>query len=147
MWIYSVVQLAFEVMLLCCDSSIVLQKYGLYEKMALLLRSLAHRPRIDLVRFYNKIVITDDGTTIVALHQDREEFPYEFSKPLPEEAKEDNSVLKMSDIKEVKRVFKDMSPEMARQQLCSLTLTTKHRWFPRARDKKAKKGEMNRPYL
>lgn len=90
--------------------------------------------------------MTDDGSTIVALHRDKE-FPYEHSRPLPEEVKEDQSILKMSDYEEVKRVFKNMPPEMARKQLSSLTLTTEHRWFPRARDKKAKKNEMNRPYL
>ncbi|KAG7311008.1 hypothetical protein JYU34_003861 [Plutella xylostella] len=113
--------------------------------MACILRQMAFRPQI-LARCYNKIVLTDDGSTIVALHRDKE-FPYEFSRPLPEEVKDTSSVLKMTDINEVKRVFKKMSPEMARQELCSLTLTTKHRWFPRARDKKAKKTEMNRPYL
>lgn len=114
--------------------------------MSYLLRTFACKPKDIFVRCYNKIVITDDGSTIVALHQEKE-FPYELSRPLPEQSKEDDSVLRMSDYNEVKRVFKDMKPEMARQQLASLTLTTTHRWFPRARDKKAKKTEMNRPFL
>ncbi|XP_075970039.1 mitochondrial ribosomal protein L42 [Anticarsia gemmatalis] len=114
--------------------------------MAHLIRAIAFRPKEIICRCYNKIVITDDGTTIVALHKDQE-FPYEFSRPLPDETKVDNSVLKMSDKSEVYRVFKDMKPEIARKQLSSLTLTTEHRWWPRARDKKAKKTEMNRPYL
>ncbi|XP_045447511.1 39S ribosomal protein L42, mitochondrial [Melitaea cinxia] len=114
--------------------------------MSYLLRSLALPPKNIITRCYNKIVITDDGSTIVALHREQE-FPYEFSKPLPEETTSDNGVLRMNDINEVKRVFKDIKPEIARQQLASLTLTTTHRWFPRARDKKAKEGEMNRPYL
>ncbi|KAJ0182687.1 hypothetical protein K1T71_002056 [Dendrolimus kikuchii] len=112
--------------------------------MANLVRIAAYRPQL-FIRLYNKIVITDDGSTIVALHRDQH-FPYELSRPLPEE-KDDKSILKMSDIKEVQRVFKEMKPEFARQQLSSLTLTTVHRWFPRARDKKAQKTEMNRPYL
>ncbi|XP_053613424.1 large ribosomal subunit protein mL42 [Plodia interpunctella] len=102
-------------------------------------------PKNIIIRCYNKIVITDNGSTIVALHQEAE-FPYEFSKPLPEE-KQDNSILKMNDKDEVRRVFVNMKPEIAREQLSALTLTTKHRWFPRARDKRAKKTEMNRPYL
>lgn len=114
--------------------------------MSVILRSLVTKRPALVARSYNKIVVTDDGSTIVALHKEPE-FPYKFSRPLPEEIKDDSSVLKMNDINEIKRVFKSMSPEMARQQLCSATLTTKHRWFPRARDKKAKKGEMNRPYL
>ncbi|CAF4789364.1 39S ribosomal protein L42, mitochondrial [Pieris napi] len=114
--------------------------------MLRLLRPSCVHPSQLLTRFYAKIVMTDDGSTIVALHKDQE-FPYEFSKPLPEESIEDKSVLRMSDYSEVKRVFKEMKPEFARQQLSSLTLTTQHRWFPRSRDKKAKKTEMNRPYL
>lgn len=114
--------------------------------MAYLVRILAFRPKEVISRCYNKIVITDDGSTIVALHKDQD-FPYEHSRPLPEEQVADSSVLRMSDFNEAKRVFKDMTPEVARQQLSSLTQTTVHRWFPRARDKKAKKNEMNRPYL
>ncbi|CAG4965527.1 39S ribosomal protein L42, mitochondrial [Colias croceus] len=114
--------------------------------MAQLMRSFALKPKHVIARLYNKIVITDDGSTIVALHREQE-FPYECSKPLPDEVHEDKSVLRMTDYNEVKRVFKEMKPEFARQQLSSMTLTTPHRWFPRARDKKAKKNEMNRPYL
>ncbi|XP_049875270.1 39S ribosomal protein L42, mitochondrial [Pectinophora gossypiella] len=114
--------------------------------MAHLIRRIAYKQKAVLARYYNKIVITDDGSTIVALHREPE-FLYEHSRPLPEEKKEDNSVLKMTDYSEVRRVFNEMKPEVARKQLASLTMTTEHRWFPRARDKKAKKNEMNRPYL
>ncbi|CAK1544526.1 unnamed protein product [Leptosia nina] len=96
--------------------------------------------------FSTKIALTADKSTIVALHKENE-FPYELSQPLPEETNEDKSVLRMSDYSEVKRVFKEMKPEFARQQLSSMTLTTTHRWFPRSRDKRAKTTEMNRPYL
>lgn len=113
--------------------------------MALITRIVTITPKNALARCYNKIVMTDDGSTIVALHKEPE-FPYELSRPLPEEVK-DNSILRMNDVNEAQRVFKDMKPEFARQQLASLTLTTVHRWFPRARDKKAKNNEMNRPYL
>lgn len=114
--------------------------------MSYLMRAIAFRPTDVIARCYNKIVITDDGSTIVALHKDVE-FPYEFSRPLPEETKVDTSVLRMTDTSEVYRVFKDMKPELARKQLSTITLTTEHKWFPRARDKKAKKTEMNRPFL
>lgn len=114
--------------------------------MSYLLRSFAIPPKNIIARCYNKIVMTDDGSTIVALHREQE-FPYDNTKPLPEETTSDRGVLRMNDINEVKRVFNDIKPEIARQQLASLTLTTTHRWFPRARDKKAKEGEMNRPYL
>ncbi|KOB78831.1 Uncharacterized protein OBRU01_00945 [Operophtera brumata] len=90
--------------------------------------------------------MTDDGSTIVALHRDQG-FPYEHSRPLPEEEKESTGILRMENVEEVRRVFKETKPEIARKQLAALTLTTEHRWFPRARDKRAKKTEMNRPYL
>lgn len=114
--------------------------------MSILIRAIPIRTKNLLSRNYNKIVITDDGSTIVALHKEKE-FPYEFSKPLPDIIQDDKSVLKMTDHNEVKRVFKEMKPEIARKQLASLTLTTTHRWFPRARDKKSKSNPMNRPYL
>ncbi|XP_063394960.1 large ribosomal subunit protein mL42 [Cydia fagiglandana] len=113
--------------------------------MAHLIRAVGFKPVGVITRNFNKIVITDDGSTIVALHRDQE-FPYEHSRPLPDEVK-DESILRMSDYKEVKRVFYNVKPEIARQHLSAMTLTTKHRWFPRARDKKAKNTEMDRPYL
>ncbi|XP_026759101.2 39S ribosomal protein L42, mitochondrial [Galleria mellonella] len=113
--------------------------------MAYLSHRLLNTPKNILFRCYNKIVITDDGSTIVALHKESE-FPYEHSKSLPEEVK-DESILKMNDFNEARRVFKNMTPEMSRKHLSTLTLTTEHRWFPRARDKKARNTEMNRPYL
>lgn len=114
--------------------------------MASIARIMGFKPKEIIARYYNKIVITNDGSTIVALHQDQG-FPYEHSRPLPEEPAESNSILRMDNIKEVHRVFKDTKPEIARKQLAAITLTTEHRWFPRARDKKAKNTEMNRPYL
>lgn len=119
---------------------------SIFLTMANLIRTVVFRPKEIITRCYNKIVITDDGSTIVALHKDQE-FPYEFSRPLPDETKEDKSVLRMTDTVEIYRVFQDMKPEFARKELSALTLTTEHRWFPRARDKKAKKTPMNRPYL
>ncbi|CAH0405520.1 unnamed protein product [Chilo suppressalis] len=113
--------------------------------MTLLLRKAFFKPSYIYFRQFNKIVMTDDGSTIVALHREKE-FPYDQSRPLPDEI-EDKSLLKMTDINEALRVFKDMVPEIARKQLSSLTLTTPHRWFPRARDKRAKKTQMNREYL
>ncbi|CAG9796777.1 unnamed protein product [Diatraea saccharalis] len=113
--------------------------------MAHMLRKVCFKPSNIITRNFTKIAITDDGSTIVALHLEKE-FPYALSRPLPEEI-EDKSLLKMTDLNEARRVFKDMVPEIARKQLSTLTLTTSHRWFPRARDKRAKKTEMNRPYL
>lgn len=114
--------------------------------MSRLFRLTRLRPKEFLCRYYNKIVITDDGSTIVALHQDQG-FPYEHSKPLPVEKTESTGILRMDNFEEVKRVFVKTKPEIARKQLAAVTLTTEHRWYPRARDKKAKKTEMDRTYL
>lgn len=114
--------------------------------MAYLARLINFKPKEILFRCYNKIVISDDGSTIIALHQD-EGFPYEHSRPLPDKEKVSSGILRMENVDEVRKVFVETKPEIARRQLAALTLTTEHRWFPRARDKKAKKTEMNRPYL
>ena len=93
------------------------------------------------------VTTTGDKTTFVAWHPDVE-FPYEFSKPIPVKVENSSSsVINESAMKDAQRAFKSLHPEVARQELQKLTYTTKHRWFPRARDKKAKKTEMDRPYL
>lgn len=95
----------------------------------------------------NKVVLTDDGSTFVIWHPPKD-FPYEFSKPLPApKVMEDTSVLKTQMTKELMEVFNKKTEEQARQELMNITHTTKHRWFPRARDKKAKKTAMDREYL
>ncbi|KAK9502961.1 hypothetical protein O3M35_011637 [Rhynocoris fuscipes] len=92
------------------------------------------------------IVITNDGSTIVCWHPEKE-FPYEFTKPLPVITNDKvSSVLKTSE-KDAYKVFKKQSPESVREELMKMTYTTKHRWFPRSRDKKAKKTPKDRTYL
>lgn len=94
-----------------------------------------------------KIVATPDGSTLVAWHP-KQDFPYECTKPLPEaKADESPSVLKTQLTPELMSVFNRKTPEQARAELMSITHTTKHRWFGRARDKKAKKTPMDREYL
>lgn len=95
----------------------------------------------------SKIVVTDDRTTLVAWHP-KNDFPYECTKPLPEKKLiESTSVLKTAVTPELLSVFHKKTPEQARQELMNITFTTKHRWFPRARDKRAKKTPMDREYL
>lgn len=95
----------------------------------------------------NKITVTDDESTFIIWHPP-EDFPYECTKPLPEQkCVEDTSVLKVQAIKELQTIFNKKTPEQARQELMSITHTTKHRWFHRPRDKKAKKTPMDREYL
>ena len=93
------------------------------------------------------VVLSDDGRTFVAWHPEPE-FPYEFSKPIPTATEINNkSLLKEKVLSSAMEAFKSKHPEIARQELMSVTYTTKHRWFPRARDKKAKTTKMDRPYL
>lgn len=73
-------------------------------------------------------------------------FPYECSLPVPENKYEDNSVLRVGD-KDIAEVFHKKQETMVIDELSKLTYTTKHRWFPRSRDKKAKKTKPDRPYL
>jgi large subunit ribosomal protein L42 len=94
----------------------------------------------------HRIVLTDDESTFVAWHP-KQDYPYEFTQPLPEQKVEDTSVLKTQLTPELRSIFNKKTPEQARQELMNITHTTKHRWFPRARDKRAKKTPMDREYL
>ncbi|EDW70090.1 large ribosomal subunit protein mL42 [Drosophila virilis] len=95
----------------------------------------------------DSVAVTRNGKTIVAWHPDTP-FPYEHTKPLPTIVENQTSeVIKEAALKTAMNAFKNKHPEVARQELMRLTHTTKHRWFPRARDKKAKKTPMDRPYL
>ncbi|XP_056642535.1 39S ribosomal protein L42, mitochondrial [Diorhabda sublineata] len=94
-----------------------------------------------------KIVTTDNGSTLIAWHP-KEDFPYECTRPLPEEKPcETSTVLKTKLTPELLSIFNKKTPEQARQELMNITFTTKHRWFPRSRDKRAKKTPMDREYL
>ncbi|KAL7733806.1 hypothetical protein ACLKA6_011529 [Drosophila palustris] len=98
-------------------------------------------------RLVDSIAVTKNGKTIVAWHPDAP-FPYEHTKPLPQFVEKHSSeVVKETALQSAMSAFKNKHPEVARQELMKLTHTTKHRWFPRARDKKAKKTPMDRPYL
>jgi large subunit ribosomal protein L42 len=92
-----------------------------------------------------QITVSDDGSTIVCWHPEPR-FPYECSRPLPPE-QETHATLKIQSLNEVRSVFVEKKQEFVRQELMSLTYTTKHRWFPRSRDKYAKKTPPDREYL
>lgn len=93
------------------------------------------------------IILTDDASTYIAWHP-KTDFPYKCTKPLPNETEQQNdSILKTQVTPQMMEIFKKKTPEMARQELMNITHTTKHRWFPRARDKKSKKTSMDREYL
>lgn len=95
----------------------------------------------------DKVALTNDGRTFVAWHP-KPEFPYESSRPIPQvELRDRSSVIKESTIGTAMTAFNTKHPEIARQELSRITFTTKHRWFPRARDKKAKKTPMDREFL
>jgi len=92
-----------------------------------------------------QITVTDDGSTIVCWHPEPR-FPYECSRPLPP-AYETIATLKIQSLDEVRSAFVENKQEFVRQELMSLTYTTKHRWFPRSRDKYAKNTPPDREYL
>ncbi|KAH8302385.1 hypothetical protein KR044_005900 [Drosophila immigrans] len=95
----------------------------------------------------DSVAVTKNGKTIVAWHPETP-FPYEHTKPLPQiVARQSSQVIKEEALQSAMSAFKNKHPEVAREELMKLTHTTKHRWFPRARDKKAKKTQMDRPYL
>lgn len=117
------------------------------------LKNLVQRTPFRLASSYsakdlqNKIAITDDGSTFVAWHPPQD-FPYECTRPLPEQnVVEDTSVLKVQMTKELQEIFNKKTEDQARQELMNITHTTKHIWYHRPRDKKAKKTPMDREYL
>ncbi|XP_067634452.1 large ribosomal subunit protein mL42 [Eurosta solidaginis] len=110
-------------------------------------RQQAPKNAIGGKNLVEKIAVTNDGDLIVAWHPNTP-FPYECSKPIPKAVDTQTGMLiKEAALRNAMSAFKDKKPEIARQELMKLTHTTKHRWFPRARDKRAKKTPMDRPYL
>jgi large subunit ribosomal protein L42 len=93
------------------------------------------------------IALSKDESCFIAYHP-KPEFPYEFSRPIPEATvRQNQSLLKEQALETAYQAFKNKHPEVARQELTKITFTTKHRWFPRSRDKRAKKTPMDREYL
>lgn len=93
-----------------------------------------------------EIVAFTDKNMIVCWHPNQG-FPYEYSQPILEETKaSSNSVLRIGE-KDVSEVFRKKKASDVVEELAKLTYTTKHRWYPRSRDKRAKKTEPDRPYL
>lgn len=99
--------------------------------------------------YVEKIALTDDGKTFVAWHPRAEsEFPYEHTLPVPTVKEQNRSaVLKSSAVEMAMKAFHTKKPALARRELARITFTSVHPWFPRARDKKAKKTPMDREYL
>jgi large subunit ribosomal protein L42 len=103
------------------------------------------RQASSLRKLEEQITVTDDGSAIVCWHPEPR-FPYECSRPLPPE-QETHTTLKIQSLNEVRSVFVEKKQEFVRQELLNLTHTTKHRWFPRSRDKYAKNTPQDREYL
>jgi large subunit ribosomal protein L42 len=94
----------------------------------------------------SELIVFMDDNMIVCWHPEQP-FPYECSKPLPINKSEDPSVLKIGN-KDIKEMFHKTNKELIPHELAALTYTTKHRWYPRARDKKFNTSTpMNRKYL
>lgn len=94
----------------------------------------------------DKVVTTSDNSTFVAYHPTRD-FPYEMSRPLPPLAKPNNLLIKEETIRMATQAFHKKRPEFVIQEFTRITSTTKHRWYPRSRDRKNKKSERQREYL
>ncbi|XP_058798080.1 large ribosomal subunit protein mL42 [Phymastichus coffea] len=93
----------------------------------------------------SELVVFMDDIMVVCWHPEQP-FPYKYSKPLPEKQPEPESVLKVGDT-EVRKMFRPRRDDLIPEELAKITYTCKHQWYPRARDKKAKKTVPDRPYL
>lgn len=93
----------------------------------------------------SELVVFMEDNLVVCWHPETP-FPYECTKPLPVKQPKPESVLKVGEL-EVKAMFRKPRAELIPHELAKITYTTKHMWFPRARDKKAKKTKPDRPYL
>ena len=95
----------------------------------------------------DSIAESRDQQSFIAWHP-KKEIPYECTKPLPTfESEMKSSLIKDEILDHAMRAHRHSYPDLVRENLSKLTFTTKHRWFPRSRDKKAKKTIMDRPYL
>lgn len=87
------------------------------------------------------------GKVFVAWHPEPT-FPYECSKPIERAPiRSGPSLVRDELVLAGASQLKAKHPDMVREELSKVTFTTKHRWFPRARNKKAKKTPMDREYL
>lgn len=95
----------------------------------------------------DSIAESQDQQCFYAWHP-KKEIPYEFTRPLPPKQEQYNtSLMKEEALDEAMRAHRHEYPEKVIEKLSSLTFTCKHRWYPRSRDKKAKKTPMDRTYL
>lgn len=113
---------------------------------AMQLRAYSAKTALGGQSLVDKVVTTSDNSTFVAYHPNRD-FPYEMSRPLPPPAIPTNLLIKEDTIQTATKAFHKKHPELAIQELSRITFTTKHRWYPRARDRRAKKTPMDREYL
>lgn len=93
-----------------------------------------------------KVATTEDSGSFVAWHP-TQDFPYEYSRPLPPDPIPTPTLLKDESMKRAMEAFGTKKPELARQELMKLTNTSYHSWKPRQRDRKAKKTIPDREYL
>lgn len=95
----------------------------------------------------NKVVFTDDGSTVVCWHPEKE-FPYEYTLPLPELSNvKTDSILRLQSREEVTSLLHSKKPEFVRKELMRITHTTKHRWFPKMPKSMKPKPPPDREYL
>lgn len=124
-----------------------------------ILRNVSKRPSV--IRMYSSaitdstssqlrsvedpVVLSDDGSYFICWHPEKP-YPYQCTKPLPEEKEAEKYVLK--NMGTANSLYeKKKHPNTLAEELAKLTFTTKHRWFPRSRDRYAKKTPSDREYL
>jgi large subunit ribosomal protein L42 len=95
------------------------------------------------------IAESSDKTAFFAWHP-KQSFAYEYTRPLPTSIEQkSSSLLKEQSIAAAQVAWKLKHPDFSRTELSKVTFTSKHRWFPRSRDKKMnyKKVPMDRTFL
>ena len=116
-------------------------------------------PRLNVIKQFSRrdaskliaeiedpIVVTDDGSTIVCWHPEKM-FPYQCTKPMPELLNRQQTVLKTTKQEAMKLMSKKRPDKEIVDEMAQLTHTTFHKWYPRSRDKKAKKTPKDREFL
>ncbi|XP_014678414.1 PREDICTED: 39S ribosomal protein L42, mitochondrial-like [Priapulus caudatus] len=89
----------------------------------------------------DRIVLTDDGSTIVCYHPAKE-FPYEHTRPLSrneDELRAGESVLNVQHLEEYRRRYEVTRQGPTRTELVSMFNNARHLWFPNNKKKRARR--------
>lgn len=90
------------------------------------------------------VVTANNGRTVVCWHPEKE-FPYECSRPLPENQIKPHPHLSIDP--QVVQIFHQRTENSVIQNLMKVTYTDKYKWYPVSRIQRAKKTRPDREYL